>query len=57
MPFDNTIYDAVFCYALIHLLNYHERRKFIKDCYNQLKPNGYMIFTVVSTKATMFGNG
>ena len=57
MPFDNNIYDAVFCYALIHLLNYRERKKFIGDCFKQLKPNGYMIFTVVSKRATMYGNG
>ena len=57
MPFDKKIYDGIFCYALIHLLNYQERRKFIIDCFNQLKPNGYMIFTVVSKKASMYGNG
>ncbi|NOU90602.1 methyltransferase domain-containing protein [Paenibacillus sp. LMG 31460] len=57
MPFDNKLYDGIFCYALIHLLNNHERDKFIKDCYNQLKPNGYMIFTTVSKKAPMFGKG
>ncbi|APH05842.1 class I SAM-dependent methyltransferase [Bacillus weihaiensis] len=57
MPFDNKLYDAIFSHALIHLLNKHERKKFIKDCYNQLKPNGYMIFTSVSQKAPMFGKG
>lgn len=57
MPFNNKKYDGLFCYALIHLLNKHERKKFIKDCYNQLKPNGYMIFTIASKKASMFGNG
>ncbi len=57
MPFDNKLYDGIFCYALIHLLNIREREKFIKDCYNQLKPNGYMIFTTVSKKAPMFGKG
>lgn len=41
MPFDQKLYDGIFCYALIHLLNHNERVKFIKDCYNQLKPNGY----------------
>jgi len=55
MPYDNKFYDGIFCYALIHLLNDGEREKFIKDCYNQLKPNGYMIFTTVSKKAPMFG--
>ena len=57
MPFDKNIFDGIFCYALIHLLNFQERRKFIKDCFNQLKRNGHMIFTVVSKKASMFGNG
>ncbi|QGQ97647.1 class I SAM-dependent methyltransferase [Paenibacillus psychroresistens] len=57
MPFDNKLYDGIFCYALIHLLNNREREKFIKDCYNQLKPNGYMILTTVSKKAPMFGKG
>ena len=57
MPFDKSLYDGIFCYALIHLLNIQERRKFIKDCFNQLKPNGFMIFTVVSKKASMYGNG
>ncbi|WP_371371931.1 class I SAM-dependent methyltransferase [Sporomusa aerivorans] len=57
MPFDNKLYDGIFCYALIHLLNNFERAKFIKDCYSQLKPNGYMIFTSVSKEAPMFGQG
>jgi SAM-dependent methyltransferase len=57
MPFDNKLYDGIFCYALIHLLNKDERDKFIKDCYNQLKPKGYMIFTTISKEAPMFGKG
>ncbi|QGU95555.1 methyltransferase domain-containing protein [Clostridium bovifaecis] len=57
MPFDNKSYDGIFCYALIHLLNSRERKKLIKDCYNQLNPNGYMIFTAISKKAPMFGRG
>ena len=57
MPFDNKLYDGIFSHALIHLLNGQERKKFIKDCYDQLKPNGYMIFTTVSKKAPMFGKG
>jgi len=57
MPFDNMHYDGIFCYALLHLLNKQERKKFIQNCYKQLNPNGYMIFTVVSKKASMFGIG
>lgn len=57
MPFDNKRYEGIFCYALIHLLNSSEREKFIKACYNQLKPGGYMVFTTVSKKAPMYGKG
>lgn len=57
MPFDDKLYDGIFCYALIHLLNESEREKFIQDCYNQLKPNGYMIFITISKEAPMFGKG
>jgi SAM-dependent methyltransferase len=57
MPFDNKLYDGIFCYALIHLLNNNERKKFIKDCYSQLKPDGYMIITTISKEAPMFGKG
>jgi SAM-dependent methyltransferase len=57
MPFDKKKYDGIFCYALIHLLNKPERKQFIRNCYNQLKPGGCMIFTVVSKKAEMFGKG
>ena len=57
MPFDQKMYDGIFCYALIHLLNSRERKKFIQDCFNQLKPNGYMIFTFVSKNASMYGKG
>ncbi|KPU52433.1 class I SAM-dependent methyltransferase [Bacillus wiedmannii] len=57
MPFDNNLYDGIFSHALLHLLNEQEREKFIKDCYNQLKPGGYMVFTTVSKKAPMYGKG
>jgi SAM-dependent methyltransferase len=57
MPFDNNIYDGIFCHGLIYLLDESERNKLIKDCYNQLKPNGYMIFTVISKNVPMYGTG
>lgn len=57
MPFDDKLYDGIFSYALIHLLNESEREKFIKSCYNQLKPDGYMIFTSISKEAPMYGKG
>jgi ubiquinone/menaquinone biosynthesis C-methylase UbiE len=57
MPFDNAVYDGIFCYALIHVLNRIERKSFLKTCFNQLKVGGMMFFVVASTKTNMFGKG
>lgn len=57
MPFDNNLYDGIFCYGLIYLLNKDEREKLIKDCYNQLNENGFMLFTAITKKAKTFGQG
>ena len=50
MPFDQEVYDGIFSYSLIHLLNPKERTKLIKDCYNQLRPGGYMVFVSISKR-------
>ena len=57
MPFDDKIYEGIFCYALIHLLNKAERKVFLKSCFNQLKNNGLMFFVVASNKMSMYGTG
>lgn len=57
MPFDKNLYDGIFCYALIHLLDSHEREKLIRDCYQQLSAGGYMVFAVISKEATTYGQG
>lgn len=57
MPFDKARYDGIFCYALIHLLNANERRKLIRDCYDQLHEGGYMVFTAISKEAQTYGKG
>lgn len=57
MPFDEEVYDGVFCYALIHLLNATERVKLIKDCSNQLRPGGYMVFVAISKNTAAYGQG
>lgn len=57
MPFDNFLYDGIFCYALIHLLDSNERAKLIRDCYNQLTEDGYMIFTAITKEAHTYGQG
>jgi SAM-dependent methyltransferase len=57
MPFDHRQYDGIFCYGLIYLLDARGREKLIQDCYRQLVPGGHMIFTVISKKAPMYGQG
>lgn len=57
MPFDNNLYDGIYCHALIHLLDEQERKKLIQDCFQQLANNGYMVFTVISKKAHTYGSG
>ena len=57
MPFDNKLYDGIFSYALIHLLNSRERKKFISDCYHQLKYGGYMFFSTISKKDSLYAKG
>ena len=57
MPFDDEKYDGIFCYALIHVLNKIERKKFLEACYSQLRKNGLMIFVVTSVQSSMFGEG
>ena len=57
MPFDTQQYNGIFCYALLHLLDYNERAKLINDCYNQLTENGFMVFAVATKSAPLFGQG
>ncbi|WP_437976803.1 methyltransferase domain-containing protein [Sorangium sp. So ce295] len=57
MPFDRRKYDGVFCHGLVYLLDARGRRKLIRDCYRQLAPGGHMVFTVISKKAPMYGQG
>ncbi len=57
MPFDQNQYGGIFCYALIHLLDRSDRKKLIRDCYNQLTNDGYMVFTAISKEAATYGKG
>jgi hypothetical protein len=57
MPFNDEIYDAIFCHNLLHLLLESQRNKFIEKCYNQLKMAGFAFFTVFSELEPSFGKG
>lgn len=57
MPFDHHLYDGIFSYGLIYLLDDQERKKLIRDCYDQLQPNGYLFFSVISKNSPSYGMG
>ncbi len=57
MPFNNEIYDGIFCYNVLHLLFKNERVLFIEKCYSQLRENGLAFFTVFSEQEDSFGKG
>ncbi|MEA5139421.1 class I SAM-dependent methyltransferase [Arcicella rigui] len=57
MPFDNKLYDGIFCYGLIYLLDEDERKKLIQSCFNQLTENGFMVFTAITKDAQTYGQG
>ncbi|WP_318640376.1 class I SAM-dependent methyltransferase [Flavobacterium ardleyense] len=57
MPYDDETYDGIYCYAVLHFLDYDERQKLLQDCYNQLENNGKMVFATISKSAEMYGRG
>jgi SAM-dependent methyltransferase len=57
MPFDNNLYDGIYCYGLIYLLDKGERAKLIQDCYNHLNEDGFMVFTAITKQAVIYGQG
>ena len=57
MPFDDKLYDGIFCYGLIYLLGKDERAKLIQDCFNQLTEGGCMVFTAITKDAQIYGQG
>ena len=57
MPFDRELYDGIFSYALLHLLDENVRNKCIEDCYNQLRVGGYMVFVSIAKTDFRYGQG
>jgi len=51
MPFDDAVYEGIYCYALIHLFGYQQRSRIISACYHQLLSGGTMIFSVISPES------
>lgn len=57
MPFTDEKYDAIYCFNTLHLFLRKERIKFLTKCYNHLKENGFVFFTMFSKKERSFGTG
>jgi len=53
----NENFDSIYCYNLLHLFLIDDRQIFLKKCYNKLKKNGLVFFTVFSVEETSFGKG
>lgn len=57
MPFDQDIYDGIYCHALIHLLRSEDRKRLLTNCSAQLKSGGVMVFTAITKHASTYGVG
>ena len=57
MPFNEDLYDAIFCYNTLHLFLREDRIKILEKCFKQLRTNGFIFFTVFSDKEKSFGKG
>lgn len=57
MPFSDDLYDAVYCFNVLHLFRADDRRTLIDKCTNQLRPGGVVFFTVFSEKEPSYGKG
>ena len=57
MPFNDDLYDAIYCYNTLHLFLREDRIKILEKCSKQLRANGFVFFTVFSEKEKSLGKG
>ena len=57
MSFDTELYDAVYCFNILHLFREDDRFDFIKQCTDRVRTNGLLFFTVFSEKESSYGRG
>jgi SAM-dependent methyltransferase len=57
MPFSDDLYDAVYCFNLLHLFRAGDRKAFIGQCAAQVRPGGVLFFTVFSEQEPTCGKG
>ena len=57
MPFDDSMYDGIYCFNLLHLFRKNDRIAFLHRCREQLRGGGVMFFAVFSDKEPSYGTG
>jgi SAM-dependent methyltransferase len=57
MSFNSEIYDAVYCFNVLHLFREDDRHELIRHCAKRVKVNGLLFFTVFSEKEPSYGSG
>lgn len=57
MPFSDDLYDAVYCFNLLHFFYAGDRKAVIDHCAAQLQPGGILFFTVFSEREKSCGKG
>jgi SAM-dependent methyltransferase len=57
MSFDNTRYDAIYCFNVLHLFRQPARELFLSQCIGKLKARGLVYFVVFSDEESTFGQG
>jgi SAM-dependent methyltransferase len=57
MPFENSMYDGIYCFNVLHLFLKHDRILFLQRCREQLNDHGIMFFVVFSDREPSFGKG
>lgn len=57
MPFDDSMYDSIYCFNVLHLFRWKDRALFLRRCREQLRVGGVMFFVVFSDKEQSFGTG
>ncbi len=57
MPFDDSTYDGMYCFNVLHLFRSGDRAVFLQRCRDQLKIGGVLFFVVFSDREPSFGTG
>jgi len=57
MPFDDSVYDAIYCFNVLHLFRKKERVAFLQRCRDQLREGGVLFFVVFSDREPSYGAG